>query len=36
MLRRAETPADYFATLDVDEVFSGAEGLLLGLFGMKC
>ena len=28
MLRRAETPADYFAVLDVDSAFTGAEGLL--------
>ena len=28
MLRRAETPADYFAALDVDSAFTGAEGLL--------
>ena len=28
MVRRAETPSDYFATLDVDGAFTGAEGLL--------
>ena len=28
MLRRAETPEDYFATLNVDDAFTGAEGLL--------
>ena len=28
LIRRAETPADYLATLDVDESFTHAEGTL--------